>query len=205
MVFLYITNINIDGICGVLVAVFILIAGVEAARDTMSPLLGQAPDPEFVNEVKDIVMAHDEIKGIHDLVVHDYGPGRVMISLHAEVPGDGDIFELHDRIDCVERELASKLNCEATIHMDPIDTNNEAVARNRAEVLELVRTIDERLTIHDFRMVVGTTHTNLIFDVVVPAGYDKSEEELTEQIKSMVHEKWEDRFAVVHVDTAYVY
>lgn len=205
MLFLHITNINIDGYCGVLVALFILVAGFEAAKDTMSPLLGQAPEPEFVKQIQDIVMSHEQVKGIHDLIVHDYGPGRVMISLHAEVPGDGDIFDLHDMIDCIERELSEKLNCDATIHMDPIDTNNEAVAAKKAEVIELLHQIDKGLSIHDFRMVVGTTHTNLIFDVVIPVGYKRTADELKRTIQEAVHEKWGECFAVVHVDTAYVY
>jgi len=204
MLFLHFTNINIDGYCGMLVAVLILIAGIEAAKDTISPLLGQAPEQEFVDRIAEIVMAHEQVVGIHDLIVHDYGPGRVMISLHAEVPGDGDIFKLHDTIDLIERELEEKLQCEATIHMDPIDTNDEAVAQRRAEVAALIDGLNEGLSIHDFRMVVGDTHTNLIFDVVVPAGYGKTEKELQMQIESLVQNKWPECFTVIKMDRAYV-
>lgn len=203
MLFLHFTNINIDGWCGMVVALLILYAGFEAAKDTISPLLGQAPEQEFVNEIEEIVMAHEEVVGIHDLIVHDYGPGRVMISLHAEVPGDGDIFVLHDVIDLIERELEEKLHCDATIHMDPIDTNNEAVAQRKAEVVALIDAMEEELSIHDFRMVVGNTHTNLIFDVVVPVGYKKSEEKLTAEIEQRVQEKWPECFTVIKVDHAY--
>lgn len=203
MLFLHVTNINIDGYCGLLVAILILLAGFNAAKDTISPLLGQAPEPEFVEQIEQIVTAHEEVVGIHDLIVHDYGPGRVMISLHAEVPGDGDIFVLHDVIDLIERELEQKLHCDATIHMDPIDMNNEAVSRKKAEVVALISAMEEELTIHDFRMVVGNTHTNLIFDVVVPAGYKKSEEKLVEQIEQSVQEKWPECFTVIKVDHAY--
>lgn len=203
MLFLHITNINIDGYCGMLVAILILVAGFEAAKDTISPLLGQAPDPEFVERIEEIVMAHEEVVGIHDLIVHDYGPGRVLISLHAEVPGDGDIFVLHDVIDLIERELEQVLHCDATIHMDPIDTNNEAVAERKAAVVALIRSMDEKLSIHDFRMVVGNTHTNLIFDVVVPVGYKKSENALTEEIERLVQNKWPECFTVIKVDHAY--
>lgn len=125
MLFLAVTGINIDGYCGILVAVFILAAGIGAAKETVSPLLGQAPDPEFVKEIKELVMQHEEVLGIHDMAVHDYGPGRVMVSLHAEVSGDGNIYELHDLIDQIERELKEKLHCETVIHMDPIDVGNE--------------------------------------------------------------------------------
>ena len=203
MLFLHFTNINIDGWCGMLVALLILVAGFEAAKDTVSPLLGQAPEPEFVEQIEEIVMAHEEVVGIHDLIVHDYGPGRVMISLHAEVPGDGDIFVLHDVIDLIERELEEKLHCDATIHMDPIDTNNEAVAQKKAEVVALIDAMNEELSIHDFRMVVGNTHTNLIFDVVVPVGYKKPEEKLIEEIEQRVQEKWPECFTVIKVDHAY--
>lgn len=203
MVFLHFTNINIDGYCGMLVALLILWAGFEAAKDTMSPLLGQAPDPELVEQIEEIVTAHEEVVGIHDLIVHDYGPGRVIISLHAEVPGDGDIFVLHDVIDLIERELEEKLSCDATIHMDPIDTNDEAVAQKKAEVVALIEEMNENLSIHDFRMVVGNTHTNLIFDVVVPVGYKKPEDKLTEEIQQLVQKKWPECFTVIKVDHAY--
>lgn len=203
MVFLHVTNINIDGFCGMLVAILILMAGFEAAKDTVSPLLGQAPEPEFVEQIEQIVMAHEEVVGIHDLIVHDYGPGRVMISLHAEVPGDGDIFVLHDVIDLIERELEQVLHCDATIHMDPIDTNNEAVAQRKAEVVALIDAMNEELSIHDFRMVVGNTHTNLIFDVVVPVGYKKPEDRLTAEIEQLVQKKWPECFTVIKVDHAY--
>jgi len=203
MLFLHITDINIDGYCGMLVALLILVAGFEAAKNTISPLLGQAPDPEFVARIEEIVMAHEEVVGIHDLIVHDYGPGRVLISLHAEVPGDGDIFVLHDVIDLIERELEQVLHCDATIHMDPIDTNNEAVAERKAAVAELIRTMDERLSIHDYSMVIGNTHTNLIFDAVVPVGYKKSEDKLTSEIEQLVQSKWPECFTVIKVDHAY--
>lgn len=113
------TGVNVDGWCGVAVACFILFAGYSAARETLSPLLGNPPDPELVQKIHQIVMSHPEIVGMHDLIVHDYGPGRIMVSLHGEVQGDGDIFALHDKIDLIERELSEKLGCEATIHMDP--------------------------------------------------------------------------------------
>ena len=157
MIFLKITGINVDGYSGMLVAIFILFAGYSSAKDTLSPLLGQAPDEEFVNNIRDIVMAHKEIVGIHDLVVHDYGPGRLMISLHGEVPGDGNIFELHDAIDRIESELNEKLHCDAVIHMDPIESNNADIKKMKSNIAELLKNINEQITIHDFRMVKGPT------------------------------------------------
>ena len=205
MLFLAVTGINIDGYCGILVAVFILAAGIGAAKETVSPLLGQAPDPEFVKEIKELVMQHEEVLGIHDMAVHDYGPGRVMVSLHAEVSGDGNIYELHDLIDRIERELKEKLHCETVIHMDPIDVGNVKTVEMKEEMVKLVKAIDERLTIHDFRMVTGTTHHNMIFDVVIPADFKLSKEELKDIIKKKVWEKWPDHYVVIDVDTAYVY
>lgn len=205
MLFLAVTGINIDGYCGILVAVFILAAGIGAAKETVSPLLGQAPDPEFVKEIKELVMQHEEVLGIHDMAVHDYGPGRVMVSLHAEVSGDGNIYELHDLIDRIERELKEKLHCETVIHMDPIDVGNEKTVEMKEKMVKIVKAIDERLTIHDFRMVTGTTHHNMIFDVVIPADFKLSQEELKDIIQKKVWEKWPDYYVVIDVDTAYVY
>lgn len=205
MLFLAVTGINIDGYCGILVVVFILAAGIGAAKETVSPLLGQAPDPEFVKEIKELVMQHEEVLGIHDMAVHDYGPGRVMVSLHAEVSGDGNIYELHDLIDRIERELKEKLHCETVIHMDPIDVGNVKTVEMKEEMVKLVKAIDERLTIHDFRMVTGTTHHNMIFDVVIPADFKLSQEELKDIIQKKVWEKWPDYYVVIDVDTAYVY
>ena len=205
MLFLAVTGINIDGYCGILVAVFILAPGIGAAKETVSPLLGQAPDPEFVKEIKELVMQHEEVLGIHDMAVHDYGPGRVMVSLHAEVSGDGNIYELHDLIDRIERELKEKLHCETVIHMDPIDVGNVKTVEMKEEMVKLVKAIDERLTIHDFRMVTGTTHHNMIFDVVIPADFKLSQEELKDIIQKKVWEKWPDYYVVIDVDTAYVY
>ena len=127
MLVLKFTGLNVDGWCGAMVALFILYAGYSAAKDTLSPLLGQPPEEELISQIRDITLSHQEIVGIHDLVVHDYGPGRLMISLHGEVPGDGNIFELHDVIDQAEKELKDKLGCDAVIHMDPIATDDEEV------------------------------------------------------------------------------
>ena len=200
----YFFHVNIDGYAGLLVAVFIIYAGFNAAKDTVSPLLGQAPDPEFVQQVADIVTAHPEVVGIHDLAVHDYGPGRVMVSLHAEVSGDGNIFDLHDAIDTAETELKEQLGCIATIHMDPIEADNTEVSQMRAAVAEKLKELDDVISIHDFRMVPGPTHTNLIFDAVVPANYEKSDEELAASIRQHIHQTWPDRYAVVNIDHSYI-
>lgn len=195
---------NIDGYCGIMVAFLILYAGYSAAKETISPLLGTAPSQELVEEIKGIVMAHDEIVGIHDLIVHDYGPGRMIISLHGEVSGDEDVFVLHDAIDRIERELGDKLNCEAVIHMDPIAVNDELVNNTKTQVEELVISVDQRLTIHDFRMVTGTTHTNLIFDILVPYGLEMTDEQIKRAVEELICKKWNNYFAVIKVDKSYV-
>lgn len=194
----------IDAVAGIFVALLILKTGLESVRDTVAPLLGQAPDPEFVKQIEEITMESPHIVGIHDLIVHDYGPGRVFISLHAEVPGNEDVFVLHDEIDNAEFRLKDRLGCEVTIHLDPIDVDNEHVAQMKEEVAKILKEYDEVLTFHDFRMVPGETHTNLIFDVVVPAKYKMTNEEVRDAIKAEVEEHCFKCFAVITVEQSYV-
>ena len=197
------TGLPIDGWCGLVVAVLILKGGFGAAVDTVSPLLGQAPAPELVQEVEQLVLAHKEIVGIHDLMVHDYGPGRLMITLHAEVPADGDMLELHDVVDTVERELAVKMRCVATIHMDPVVTD-ETTMELRHQVEALAQTVDRRITIHDFRIVPGPTHTNLVFDAMVPFDLPMEEKAVERAIRDKVRQLPGNYYAVVHAETSYV-
>ena len=197
-------NVNIDGFAGLAVAVFIVFAGFNAGKDTLSPLLGQAPDREFVEELQKIVLSYPEVVGIHDLIVHDYGPGRLMVSLHAEVNGCDDIFVVHDAIDNAEREIKERFGAVATIHMDPIEADNSEIAQMKCAVAELVRQIDPVISIHDFRMVPGTSHTNLIFDAVIPPDFKLSDNELIDEIKELVHSTWPDRYAVVEIDHSYI-
>ena len=195
------TNLHIDGYCGLLVAVLIFYAGYTAAKDTLNPLLGQKASEEFEQEIEDLVMAHEEVCGIHDLFVHDYGPGRQIISLHAEVSADSDIMVIHDVIDNIENELRLKLGCDATIHMDPVVTNDIRVSEKKEAVIAIVQKMDERLTIHDFRMVEGPSHTNLIFDVVAPFNFRLSDEELVKEIFANVQKNLgANYFTVIKVD-----
>ncbi len=200
----YFFHVNVDGWAGLLVAAFIIFAGYNALRDTLSPLLGKAPDPELVKEIEETALAHPEIVGIHDLIVHDYGPGRGFVSLHAEVNGNGNMFELHDAVDQAEREIREKYGILATIHMDPIDCDNEQLNELRQAVAEKLKEIDPRIKIHDFRMVPGPTHTNLIFDALVPAELKLSDRALEEQIENLLHNTWKKYFAVVDIDRSYV-
>lgn len=196
-------SLPLDGWLGMGVALFILRTGWGAARDTVDPLLGRAMDRELAEDIDRIVLGHKYILGIHDLVYHDYGPGRAMMSFHAEVPADADLLEVHDVIDHIERELKARHHIETCIHMDPVvrDGRTEAL---RVQTAELARSIDPILTIHDFRVTAGPIHTNLLFDVVVPYGFRLSDREvcsrLTEGLKSL-----SDRyFPVIQVDHSYV-
>lgn len=203
MLLFHFSGINIDAWAGLAVAVFILVAGCRAAKETLTPLLGQPPDREFVTAVYETVLSHEEFVGVHDLVVHDYGPGRRMISLHGEMPGNVDVFELHEIIDRTETELQERLSCHAVIHLDPVETDNGAVSAMREKVSELVTEIDERITIHDFRMVPGREQTKLIFDAVLPYELGISDDEAKEKIERMVAENFENHFAVILIDKPY--
>lgn len=201
------SSFNFDAWCGLLVAAFIIYSGIKAAKDTIDPLLGQMPTQEFVGKVEKIVMRHKLILGIHDLVVHDYGPGRRMISLHAEVPADGNILDMHDTIDNIEHDLQNELGCEAVIHMDPIDNKSEKYIEMNDTVRKLVKEIRPDLTIHDFRIVTGPTHTNLIFDLVIPYAVKEKGRESDDEIKKTICDAISkldgNYFAVISVDHSY--
>lgn len=204
MLISYFTKINIDAYCGLAVAVFILFAGFKSAYETIGPLLGQPPEAEFVERIEEIVMAGKNILGVHDLIVHDYGPGRCMISLHAEVPAKGDILELHDEIDNIERDLAEKLGCHAVIHMDPIENDNENALRLKEVAYSVCREVYEDINMHDFRIVEGNTHTNLIFDIVVPHSFKMSDNELKAAITEKIQKKDPKLFTVITVDHSFI-
>ncbi len=197
-------NLHIDGWCGCAVAVFILWSGVQAAKETVNPLLGQPPSPEFVNQIYELVRSRPEILGIHDLIVHDYGPGRRILSLHAEIPASGDILALHDVVDALERELNEKLGCLATIHMDPVVNDGGATQEARERVAAMVRLIDPNISIHDFRMVPGPTHTKLIFDAQVPYQCALPDGEVRKRIQNGVRALDGSWSAVVAVEKGYV-
>lgn len=199
----YYTSMQIDGICGVLVAALIFYAGINSAKETINPLLGQPPEPEFVQRIEEIVTAEEEIIGIHDLIVHNYGPGRVMISLHAEVPADGDILALHDMIDNVEHKLKHELHCAAVIHMDPVSIKDEQTLELKKVVTQIVKEVDPVLSMHDFRVVNGPTHTNLIFDIVVPYDFPLSDTEVTERVQARVWKYNPVYYTVIEIDKAY--
>lgn len=197
------TSINFDAYGGILVAIFIIVAGFKAAADTIKPLLGQPPEEEFVKQIEEIVTSSDYVIGIHDLVVHDYGPGRQMISLHAEVSAKENLLSIHDEIDNIERRLNQELNCHATIHMDPIENDDEFTHTTKQQVIDIVRSIDNELTIHDFRVVKGPSHTNLIFDIVVPFGFRLKDSELLCLLDSEIKKLNQNYYTVIEVDKKY--
>ena len=199
----YFFALPLDGWLGLAVALFILRAGWGAAKDTVDPLLGRPMDPELAADIDRIVLGHDYILGIHDLVYHDYGPGRAMMSLHAEVPADGNFLEIHDVIDHIERELKAKHHIETSIHMDPVVRDGRTDAL-RMQTAELARDMDPALTIHDFRITAGPIHTNLLFDVVVPYGFRLSDAEVRGELSSRIKELSDRYFAVIQVDHSYV-
>lgn len=181
----YMCGVYVDGYAGVLVALFIIYTGFTTARETLSPLLGQAPDKEFVDKIEKKVLSYDNIVGVHDLIVHNYGFNNSLVSLHAEVPCDINILKIHETIDTVERDIKKDFNCDIVIHMDPIATDDNAVNSVKHEIESIVKSIDERLNIHDFRMVQADSFTNLIFDLVVPHMFELKDDE----IESIINEK----------------
>ena len=198
------TGLLLDGWFGILVGCFILYTGGSTLKETIDLLIGQPPKQEFINEIREIVLGHSMVHGVHDLIVHDYGPGRVMISLHAEVDVNGNIQDIHEQIDHIEHELQEKLHCSATIHMDPIVTDDEEVLAMKAKVEEMVHFLDESFSMHDFRMVKGPTRTNLIFDVEVPRKTSYTDNEIVNWLKERIHELPGSKyFAVIQIDHEY--
>lgn len=194
------TGVSIDGWCGLIVGIFILRAGIEAAKDTIDPLLGKAPDLAFVEHIRSIVLSHPEVLDVHDLLVHDYGPGRMMISLHAEVPAEGDFLKLHDIIDNIERELQTTLSCSAVIHMDPVLTKDSETSRLHEIVSSLAKQLDPSVSVHDLRLVKGPTHTNVIFDVAVPFQFRMDDPEIRAYFSEKIRLLDGSYFCVVNID-----
>lgn len=198
------TGLMIDGYLGAAVALFILFTGVSTFKESLSPLLGNPPDAEFVNDIKDTVMQDDMIVGIHDLIVHDYGPGRCIISLHAEIPCNEDILKAHDSIDLIEKTLERKFNCMATIHMDPIATDDEYTLNLKDKVYRKLCDNNSGFSIHDFRVVKGDTHTNVIFDLAVPHGIKQSDDEILKTAKEKIRTIDPKLIPVMHIEKSFI-
>lgn len=198
------TDLNLDGYMGILVGLFIFYSGVQLVRETINPLLGEAPSPELLQEVHHKLLSYPNICGYHDLVLHSYGPNRYFASVHAEVPADAHLLECHDIIDIIEKDFAKEMGINLVIHLDPIVTNDETSNALKQQVEEIVTTIDSSLSIHDFRLVVGQTHTNLIFDVLVPVNMALNPTHLAKQIDAEVKKINTSYYTVITVDTNYV-
>jgi len=198
------TGYNIDGYAGVLVAVFILFAGYSAAKDTISPLLGTRPAKEVVDTIEKIIMSHEGILGVHDLIVHDYGPGRMMVSLHAEVPGDGNIYEIHNLIDHIENDLNERFNCDCVIHMDPVDVNDKRIAKLKCEVENLAKEAGTGISIHDLRIVPCQNYSSLMFDMIIPPEYHDKDIAIKEQVCRQIEEKYPEYRVNIKIDKSYI-
>ncbi|MEE0886155.1 MAG: cation diffusion facilitator family transporter [Treponema sp.] len=197
-------SVPLDGFAGLFVAIFILKGGFDSVKETVDPLLGKNADKEFVDNIEKTVMAHRKICGMHDLVLHDYGPEKIMVSFHAEVPGDENIFELHDEIDNIECEISKKFNCSCVIHMDPIDKNNAELEQLKNFIIEKAKNVEPNISIHDLRIVPGPSHTNVIFDAVRPFESKYSEDELKELLCGIVKEYNSSYFAVIQIDQPFI-
>lgn len=197
------TDLPVDGVTGILVSVFILKSGYEIIRDTVDALLGKPADPETVRQIKELVCTDQRIIGVHDLIIHDYGPGNSIGSCHAEVRSSEDFVSAHDLIDTIEHEIHRRLKINMTIHMDPIEVDNEQINACRELISNIISGISDRLKFHDFRTVSGDTHVNLIFDLVVPFDLDYSNDELKEKIDESLASEETKYYTVITFDRDY--
>lgn len=197
-----------DGIAGIFIALFILYNGFSSAKETINPLLGIPADSEFAKKIEQIVLSHKPISGMHDLIIHDYGPGRVMISLHAEVPGKSNIFEMHKIIDDVENDIMIQTGCAATIHMDPVDLDNAEFIRTKEILAKVLPSINPELSFHDLHIVPDKTNTNLIFDVTRPEGMKNTEvddSDLRREIDTLVKKELGDTYrCLIRIENSFV-
>ncbi|MDD6036016.1 MAG: cation diffusion facilitator family transporter [Lachnospiraceae bacterium] len=203
MVLSYVTKLELDGFAGLVVALFILYSGVGLIRETLDPLLGKAADEELVLDIQQRILSYPGVLGTHDLMIHDYGPGRQFGSVHVEVAAEDDVIGSHDMVDNIERDMKEQLNLNMVVHMDPIVTKDESVNNLRHWLAQEVKKVHPDLTIHDMRVVPGTTHTNVIFDCLVPRGLKQSDEEIKEAIDRLVKQTYPNYYCVITVDHSY--
>lgn len=199
-----ITDLPVDGIIGTIVSLIVVFAGINVFKDTINPLLGLAPDKALIDDIENFIMSYDKPLGIHDLMMHDYGPGRMFMTLHVEVDCQEDVMKIHEEIDDIERAIQEKYHIHTTIHYDPVDVHNPRLLALKQQVLEIVKGIDEHYSIHDFRMVPGKNHTNLIFDVLIPANDQISHQILKNKISAEVKQISDEYHCVIEIDHAFV-
>lgn len=197
------SNVNIDGFLGIFVACFIFLAGLNILKDTLGELLGKPPEKELVDSIENKILSYDHIVGVHDLIIHDYGPSRKFASVHAEVPSNADIMEAHDIIDLIERDILNEFGILISIHLDPIVVDDEKITALRDMTARLVKEINPDFSIHDFRVVDGPTHTNLIFDLTVPYGIKMPQGEIAAEVEKKLSKIDERYFAVITVEHSF--
>lgn len=197
------TNVELDGWMGIAVAAFILYSGFGLVKDTLDPMLGRAPEQEMVNTIRKKILSYPGVLGTHDLMVHDYGPGRQFASVHVEMAAEADVIASHDVLDNIERDFLENDGLHMIVHFDPISTKDNAINELRIWIADAIKAIDSRLTIHDLRVVRGTTHTNVIFDCVMPHDMDITEKELKQKISAIVAERYPSYYCVITVDRSY--
>lgn len=204
MLLVLFSDLPFDAIIGAIVSLLVLKSGVEIFKSTMDPLLGMAPDKELVKEIENFTKSFDVVEGIHDLMMHDYGPSRRYMTLHVEVNSNADIMKVHDQIDNIEREILKKFNILTTIHMDPIDCDDKHTNELKKIVLKVVKDINPEYNIHDFRMVSGITHTNLIFDVLLPSNDTSEHEVVRNEIINRIKAINQNYYCVIEIEHSYV-
>lgn len=197
------TSVELDGYIGVAVALFILYSGVGLVKDTIDPILGRAPSEEYVRHIHDIIMSYDGVLGTHDLMIHDYGPGRMFASVHVEMAAENNVLESHDVIDNIERDFLKNEGLHITVHLDPITTADGSVGNLRAWISLKIKSINPELTIHDLRIVEGPTHTNVIFDCVAPHNICMTDAELKTAVSAIINETYENYYCVITIDRSY--
>jgi len=203
MIAYHIWRIPLDGYMGVIVSIFIIISGINMLKDTMNPLIGEDISKELQQQIKETVLSYNGILGVHDLVVHTYGPNKIFATIHAEVSSTDDILESHDIIDNIEHDVKEKLNIDLVIHMDPVDITNPETIKLKNIILEILFSYDPTLSIHDFRVVYGSTHTNVVFDVAIPLKYDKTPNEVRRDLTKLINEYDSFLNPVIQIDQYY--
>lgn len=203
IIFTVLTSVNIDGYIGILVSLFILKSGFDLVRDAAKPLIGETPSKEEVKEISEKIEEYPGVLGIHDLVFHSYGPNKKFITVHVEVDSSVDIMISHDLMDNIEQDFKKELNIDLVVHMDPVDIHDENTLKYKEMVREILHDYDEQLTFHDFRIVSGPTHTNIVFDVVIPVKYEKTPAVVKAELAQKIREKQDNLFAVIAVDQMY--
>lgn len=198
------TSVNIDGYVGIIVAILILVSGIKMVKETLDPLLGTKPDKELVESIYSKIISYDNILGAHDIILHDYGPGNVFASAHVEMDKDYDVLLAHDLVDNIEKEILRDMGIAIVLHYDPVTTNDEATEKAKSIVMSTIGKIDPNLTIHDFRIVPGVTHTNVLFDLVIPHEYNEDEKSISQKVSNEVAKIDPHYILVIHVDRPFV-